>query len=123
MPQAEETPVAAAYRRTRSALVRTRIELGRLEIRDEDYNAAIGQYEEALRVCSEIYGEDAAETGACLFSMPRICKIRSWHAAHWWVGPSQVRPPHLSFYNMHNYLSKCTFPVPIHQLILPKHIP
>ena len=85
MPQPEETQVAAAYRRTRSALVRTRIELGRLEIRDEDYNAAIGQYEEALRVCSEIYGEDAAETGGCWACLHACLHTCAYLFAQSWV--------------------------------------
>ncbi|GLC44756.1 hypothetical protein PLESTF_001055200 [Pleodorina starrii] len=65
-----ELPASALYRRTRTAIVRTHIELGRLEmVAGEDKEAAEGAYRAALALCDELYGVDSRESGGPAFSL------------------------------------------------------
>nr|BCL66115.1 hypothetical protein [Volvox africanus] len=58
------------YRRTRTAIVRTHIELGRLEMMaGEDPDAAEGAFRAALALCDELYGVDSRESGGPAFSL------------------------------------------------------
>lgn len=67
---AQETPEAAALRRTRTALIRTHIELGRLEmVAGESPDAAEGAYRSALALCHEVYGAGSREAAAPAFNL------------------------------------------------------
>ncbi|GLI62897.1 hypothetical protein VaNZ11_005717 [Volvox africanus] len=66
----EELPAAGMYRRTRTAIVRTHLELGRLEMMaGENPDAAEGAFRAALALCDELYGVDSRESGGPAFSL------------------------------------------------------
>nr|BBC28459.1 predicted histone H1-like nucleoprotein HC2 (HC2), homolog of Volvox carteri MTF0822/MTM1037 [Yamagishiella unicocca] len=72
----ENKPSAAALlRRTKTAIVRTHIELGRLEmVAGEDPAAAEGAYRSALALCNQLYGQDSRESAGPAFSLANCLK-------------------------------------------------
>lgn len=47
----------------RTALIRTLIEAGRVEMRATKYDAAIAKFNKAITICQDTYGKDCIEAG------------------------------------------------------------
>jgi len=67
--QPGETKASAAVRLVRSALVRTYMEKGRLEMRREAWGDAEGAMRAALTLCERVYGQGSAESGSPMYAL------------------------------------------------------
>jgi hypothetical protein len=86
-PNPGETPAAALLRRTRTAIIRTYIELGRLEmVAGEDKGAAEAAYRSALSQCEAVYGADSRESQGPAFSLANCLRSIDKKGGWGWFG-------------------------------------